>query len=156
MAQGWTDQNNAEGSAAYMIRVAHNEWGYINPSVRATQDGNKRVFEVEPGRIYHVKELRVVGRGGLPAEAMADAPASGEIYSAARMDDWMTIINNPYGPPGKLGSHIRSRKGRGNDRSETRPRQLWQAHTAASMTWPLVDRQLSHYLIPTLDWNDKR
>lgn len=94
--RGWTDKNNAEESAAYMIRVSYYEQGYMDANVRVKQDGSREVFEVEPGRIYHVKELRVVGGSRLPAEAMAGAPVSGEIYSAGRMNDWVSTINKQY------------------------------------------------------------
>ena len=79
-----------------MIRVAYNQQGYMDANVRVRQEGSRQVFQVEPGRIYHVKELRVVGRSGLPAEAMAGAPSSGEIYSAGRMNDWVSTINKQY------------------------------------------------------------
>jgi hypothetical protein len=118
----------------------------MNASVRATQDGNKQVFELEPGRIYHVKELRVVGRGGLPAEAMAGAPASGEMYSTARMHDWMTTINKQYARRANWGATYDHAKAEVTIEVRLDPRQLWQAHTAASITWPLVDRKISHCL----------
>ena len=54
---GWTDKNNPEMYAAYMLRNAYYEQGYWEAKVEIRQTGTKRVFVVEPGRIYHVKRF---------------------------------------------------------------------------------------------------
>lgn len=92
--QSWTDKNNAEESAAYMIRIAYYDLGYMGASVRVRQDGAKRTFEVDPGRVYHIKELRIAGHGDLPAEALATAPKSGDIYSAGRLNEWIALLKS--------------------------------------------------------------
>jgi len=94
--QGWTDKNNAEEYAAYMIRVAYNERGYIGASVQVREDGTRRIFEVDPGRIYHIKALDILGRNRLPPQAMTSAPCVGDVFSSARMNDWTASLKSRY------------------------------------------------------------
>jgi hypothetical protein len=68
--RGWTDKNNTEMYAAYMLQHSYNEQGYWGAKVETRQSGTKRVFVVEPGRIYHVKHFDVSGLSGLPEHAM--------------------------------------------------------------------------------------
>jgi hypothetical protein len=72
--RGWTDKNNTEMYAAYMLQNAYSEQGYWEAKVEIRQVGTKRVFVVEPGRIYQVKRFDVAGLSDLPAEAMTDSP----------------------------------------------------------------------------------
>ena len=67
----WTDKNNAEQYAAYMIQIAYYERGYMGARVQVRDDGATKVFEVEPGRIDHIKAMQILGRNDLPAEAMS-------------------------------------------------------------------------------------
>jgi hypothetical protein len=91
--QRWTDKNNAEQYAAYMIQIAYYERGYMGARVQVRDDGATKVFEVEPGRIYHIKAMQILGRNDLPAEAMSTAPTVGDVYSDARVSDWIATIN---------------------------------------------------------------
>jgi hypothetical protein len=47
---------------------------------------------VEPGRIYHVKRFDVFGLSDLPEEAMTDSPKAGDVYSPARINEWIATI----------------------------------------------------------------
>ena len=44
-----------------MIRIAYNERGYLGVNVQVRQDGTRRVFEVDPGRIYPIKAVDILG-----------------------------------------------------------------------------------------------
>jgi len=92
----WTDKNNAEQYAAYMIQIAYYERGYMGARVQVRDDGATKVFEVEPGRIYHIKAMQILGRNDLPAEAMSTAPTVGDVYSDARISDWIGAVNSQY------------------------------------------------------------
>ena len=85
--QIWTDKNNAEEYAAYMVQLAYYERGYMGAKVQVRDDGAKKVFEVDPGRIYHIKSMQILGQDDLPAEAMSTAPTVGDVYSAARINE---------------------------------------------------------------------
>ncbi len=57
----WTDKNNAEQYAAYMIQIAYYERGYMGVRVHVRDDGARMTFEVDPGRIYHIKAMQILG-----------------------------------------------------------------------------------------------
>ncbi|MGA8620747.1 MAG: hypothetical protein WB660_19750 [Candidatus Sulfotelmatobacter sp.] len=76
-----------------MIKVAYNERGYMGVRVQVKEDGARRIFEVDPGRIYHIKAMQILGKNDLPAEAMTSAPSVGDVYSAARMNDWIATLS---------------------------------------------------------------
>ena len=92
----WTDKNNAEQYAAYMIRIAYYERGYMGAKVQVRGDGTRKIFEVHPGRIYHIKAMQILGQNDLPAEAMSTAPTVGDVYSAARINDWIVTVKSQY------------------------------------------------------------
>jgi hypothetical protein len=92
----WTDKNNAEQYAAYMIRIAYYERGYMGARVQVRDDGARKIFEVDPGRIYHIKAMQILGRNDLPVEAMSTAPTVGDIYSAARINEWIATLKSQY------------------------------------------------------------
>ena len=92
----WTDKNNAEQYAAYMIQIAYYERGYMGARVQVRDDGAKKIFEVDPGRIYHIKAMQILGRNDLPAEAMSTAPTVGDVYSAARINEWIATLKSQY------------------------------------------------------------
>jgi hypothetical protein len=94
--RGWTDKNNAEHYAAYMIRIAYYELGYLGARVQVREDGTSRIFEVEPGHVYHIKAVQILGSNDLPAEAMTDAPTAGDVYSNARINDWIAALKSQY------------------------------------------------------------
>jgi len=93
---GWTDKNNTEMYAAYMLRGAYYEQGYLGAKVEVRQAGTKRVFVVQPGRIYHVERFDVSRLGDLPEEAMTDSPKGGDVYSAARVNEWIAALKSQY------------------------------------------------------------
>src|ERR1035441_10140785 len=84
---GWTDKNNAEMYAAYMLQNAYNEQGYWGARVEIRQAGTKRVFVVQQGRIYHVERFDVSGLSDLPEEAMTDSPKTGDVYSPDQVEE---------------------------------------------------------------------
>jgi outer membrane protein assembly factor BamA len=99
----WTDKNNAEEYAAYMIQIAYNDLGYMGARVQIREEGTRRIFEVDPGRMYHIKAVRIVGENGLPLGAMAGAPSVGDVYSATRMNDWIAALKSGYGKAATWG-----------------------------------------------------
>src|SRR5580704_12430808 len=94
---GWTDKNNTEMYAAYMLRGAYYEQGYLGAKVEIRQAGTKRVFVVQPGRIYHVERFDVSGLSDLPEEAMTDSPKAGDVYSPDRINEWIATVEKRYG-----------------------------------------------------------
>jgi outer membrane protein assembly factor BamA len=62
----------------------------MGAQVQVTQQDGKDVFTVKPGPLYHVKSVTVTG---LPETAMTDvmqdAPKTGDVFSAARVNDWL-------------------------------------------------------------------
>jgi outer membrane protein assembly factor BamA len=100
-ASGWTDKNNTEQYAAYMIRLAYSEQGYFGVRVDIKPAGTKRVFAVEPGPVYHVREIKVSGLKAFPVEeVMAGAPKPGDVYSPARTNEWIKAIEKKYAAEG--------------------------------------------------------
>jgi hypothetical protein len=97
LEHGWTDKNNTEMYAAYMLQVAYNEQGYWGAKVEIRQAGNKRVFVVQPGRIYHVERFDVSVLSDLPEESMTDSPKAGDVYSPDRVNEWIATIEKRYG-----------------------------------------------------------
>jgi len=93
---GWTDKNNTEMYAAYMLRVAYNEQGYWGAKVEVRQAGTRRVFVVQPGRIFHVERFDVSRLSDLPEEAMADSPKAGDVYSPDRINEWIATVKSQY------------------------------------------------------------
>jgi len=91
-----TDKNYVEQYAAYMIQQAYGERGYMGVKVQVRDDGARKVFDVDPGRIYHIKVMQILGQNDLPAEAMSTAPTVGDVYSAARINDWIATLRSRY------------------------------------------------------------
>lgn len=94
--QRWSDKNNAEHYAAYMIRIAYYERGYMGVRVQVRDAGARKVFDVVPGRIYHIKAMQIHPQNDLPAGAMSGAPTVGDAYSADRMNDWIAALKSRY------------------------------------------------------------
>jgi outer membrane protein assembly factor BamA len=89
----WTDKNNAQESAAYMLRVSYYERGYMGAQVVVEQQSTNDVFLVRRGPIYHFRELAVTGIENLNARMLLkDAPKPGEVYSASRVNDWIADV----------------------------------------------------------------
>jgi hypothetical protein len=103
---GWTDKNNTEMYAAYMLRNAYYGQGYWGAKVEIRQAGTERVFVVEPGRIYHVARFNVSGLGDLPDGAMTDSPKAGDVYSPDRVGEWIATIRKRYSRRATWGVHL--------------------------------------------------
>jgi outer membrane lipoprotein SlyB len=65
-----------------MIRIVCYELGYMGLRVQVRDGGARKVFDVVPGRIYHIKALQIHPQNDLPAGAMSGAPTVGDAYSA--------------------------------------------------------------------------
>jgi hypothetical protein len=93
----WTDKNNTEKYAAYLLSVAYGEHGYYGAKVEIKQAGTKRLFIVDPGQIFHVKEVLVTGLQTFPEDKiLRDAPKPGDIDSAARTNEWIQGLVKSY------------------------------------------------------------
>lgn len=103
---GWTDKTNTEMYASYMLQHAYYEQGYWESKVEIRQAGTKRIFVVQPGRIYHVERFDASHLGDLPEEAMADAPKAGGVYSPDRVNEWIETIEKRYGRRVNWGSQF--------------------------------------------------
>lgn len=88
---GWTDKNNGQEYAAYMLQLTYHERGYMSAQVNRKRSGEEDIFIVNPGPVFHFKEIKIVGLPEILAQqALKDAPKIGEVYSAARVNDWLT------------------------------------------------------------------
>ena len=94
---GWTDKNNTQMYAAYLLQHAYYEQGYWESKVEIRQAGTKRIFVVQPGRIYHVERFDVSMLSDLPQESMTDSPKAGDVYSPARINEWIATVEKRYG-----------------------------------------------------------
>jgi outer membrane protein assembly factor BamA len=93
----WTDKNNTEHYAAYLLSVAYREHGYYGAKVEIKRAGTKRLFTVDPGEIFHVKEVLVTGLQKFPEDKiLRDAPKPGDIDSAARTNEWVQGVVKNY------------------------------------------------------------
>jgi hypothetical protein len=93
----WTDKNNTEQYAAYLLSGAYAEAGYLGAKIEIKQAGTKRLFIVDPGQIFHVREVLVTGLHTFPeAKIVQDAPRPGDIYSAARTNEWIQGLVSSY------------------------------------------------------------
>src|SRR5580700_8697315 len=79
-----------------MIQIAYYERGYMGVRVQVRDDGARKVFVVDPGRIYHIKAMQILGQNDVPAEAMSTAPTVGDVYSDARISDWIAAVNSRH------------------------------------------------------------
>ena len=105
----WTDKNNTENYAAYLISVAYAEHGYWGAKVEVKQSGTKRLFIVDPGELFRVKEVVINGPEEVQESKNAgDAPKPGDIYSAARMNEWVEKLRKEYGGPDSQLKLVRS------------------------------------------------
>jgi outer membrane protein assembly factor BamA len=104
--RGWTDKNNAEEYAAYLIRIAYSELGYLGARVQVRENGTRRIFEVERGRVYHIKAVRILGSNDLPAEAMTAAPTVGDVYCNARINGWVDTLRSRYKKDASWGMRV--------------------------------------------------
>jgi outer membrane protein assembly factor BamA len=87
---GWTDKNNGQMYAAYMLRTTYYERGYMSAQVDVKRSGEEDVFVVNPGPVFHFKDVKIVGLPeNLVQQVTKDAPKAGEVYSAGRVSDWI-------------------------------------------------------------------
>jgi outer membrane protein assembly factor BamA len=90
-----TDKNYGQQYAAYMLKSTYYERGYMAASVDIRQSGKGDVYVVSPGPVFHFKEIKVVRLpDNLVLQVMKDAPKTGEVYSMARLDDWLIQETN--------------------------------------------------------------
>ena len=93
----WTDKNNTERYAAYVLKGAYAEHGYYAAQVEIKQAGTKRLFVVDPGQIFHVKEVIVAGLGTFPVDKIVQhAPKPGDVYSEERINEWIQPLVKEY------------------------------------------------------------
>ena len=93
----WTDKNNTEHYAAYLLSVAYREHGYYSAKVEIKQAGSKRLFTVDPGQLFHVKEVLVTGLQTFPEnKILRDGPKPGDIDSAGRTNEWIQGLVKSY------------------------------------------------------------
>jgi hypothetical protein len=52
----WTDKNNTKEYEAYLLSMAYREHGYYGAKAEIKQAGAKRLFTVDPGRLFRVKD----------------------------------------------------------------------------------------------------
>jgi outer membrane protein assembly factor BamA len=94
----WTDKNNTEQYAAYLLKTTYYQQGYCAAKVEIKQDGSKRLFIVDPGEPFHLSDVVVTGLHVLKANTlMQDGPKSGEVFSPIRINDWAEQVRKNYG-----------------------------------------------------------
>jgi hypothetical protein len=102
-APGWTDTNNGEMYAAYMLRVAYYERGYMAANVMVKQVSGHDVYTVEPGPTYHFKSVNVAGvPQSYLSTVMQEAPKTGDVYSAARVNEWLAHVKQKAENEGRM------------------------------------------------------
>ena len=98
----WSDKNTTQMSAAYMLKLAYYERGYMGAHVIATRTEGRDVYRVNSGPVYHFKEVEVTGLLGDDLKtAMENAPKSGDVYSAARVNEWIKDVEGRLGKSGQ-------------------------------------------------------
>jgi hypothetical protein len=84
----WTDKNNAEQYAAYLLKTTYYQQGYCAAKVEIKQDGSKRLLIVDPGEPFHLNDVVVTGLQVFNAnKLMQGGPKSGEVFSPIRIND---------------------------------------------------------------------
>ena len=93
----WTDKNNTEQYAAYLLKTTYYQQGYCGARVEIKQDGSKRLFIVEPGEIFRLNDVVVTGLRVFPThKLMQDGPKSGDVFSPMRINDWVEQVSNKF------------------------------------------------------------
>jgi len=59
--RNWTDKNNTEKYAAYLLQMTYYQQGYVGARVEIKQDGSKRLFIMEPGEVFHLNDVVITG-----------------------------------------------------------------------------------------------
>ena len=95
--QEWTDKNNTEQHAAYLVKTTYYQQGYCAAKVEIKQDGSKRLFIVDPGEPFHLNDVVVTGLHVLKANTlMQDGLKSGDVFSPIRINDWAEQVRKNY------------------------------------------------------------
>jgi outer membrane protein assembly factor BamA len=93
----WTDKNNTEKYAAYLLEMTYYQQGYVRARVEIKQDGSKRLFIMEPGEVFHLNDVVVTGLRDFPThKLMQDGPKSGDVFRPDRINDWLEQIRNKF------------------------------------------------------------
>jgi outer membrane protein assembly factor BamA len=93
----WTDKNNTEQYAAYLLKTTYYQQGYCGARIEIKQDGSKRLFIVEPGEVFHLNDVVVTGLRDFPThKLMQDGPKSGDVFSPDRINDWLGQIRDKF------------------------------------------------------------
>jgi outer membrane protein assembly factor BamA len=93
----WTDKNNTEKYAAYLLKTTYYQQGFCGARVEIKQDGTKRLFIVEPGEVFHLNDVVVTGLRVFPTDKlMQDGPKSADAFSPMRINDWVEQATNKY------------------------------------------------------------
>ena len=93
----WTDKNNTEQYAAYLLQTTYYQQGFCGARVEIKQDGSKRLFIVEPGPLFHLSDVVVSGLQVFPAnKLMQDGPKLRDVFSPTRINDWAEHVRNNY------------------------------------------------------------
>ena len=106
---GWTNKNNTERYAAYLLETTYYQQGYCAAKVEVKQDGSKRLFIVDPGEPFHLN-VAVTGLHVFEVnKLMQDGPKTGEIFSPIRINDWAEQIrkNRPLSELEQLEHQLR-------------------------------------------------
>jgi hypothetical protein len=62
----------------------------MSAQVDVKPSGEEDVFVVNPGPVFHFKDVKIIGLSeNLVRQVMKDAPKAGDVYSAARVSDWL-------------------------------------------------------------------
>jgi hypothetical protein len=92
----WTEKNNTEQYAAYLLKTTYYQQGYCAARVEIKQDGSKRLFIVNPGEPFHLNVAVTGLRVFRVDKLMQDGPKTGEIFSPIRINDWAEQIRKNY------------------------------------------------------------
>jgi outer membrane protein assembly factor BamA len=93
----WNDKNNVENYAAYLIQVAYGEHGYCGAKIEVKQSGAQRLFVVDPGPLFHLKEVVIDGPQAVQGiQNTNDTPNPGDVYSQASINEWTEKLVKQY------------------------------------------------------------
>jgi outer membrane protein assembly factor BamA len=97
----WTDKNNTEQYAAYLISNAYAESGHCIAAVDIKNVGTVRQFTVNPGQLCRISKVTVVGlHTVLQHTLMEGGPKEGEVYFAGRVNEFVREVKHRYARDG--------------------------------------------------------
>lgn len=105
-SEGWTDKNNTERHAEFMLSLAYSEAGYCLARVEMKLVGSTHQFTVSPGKRCRLGRIVIDNSKSIPPDKlMQDGPRTGDVFSAARINEWMENLRKRYvGKTGPLAS----------------------------------------------------